>query len=367
MRTWQVVIIVLLSLTVAPSVARGDVSLQGLGPAHVNGQDYHDLYPSGISADGSVIVGTVGLPGNGVPLFRWTAATGAVALTDAVGNPIVGKGVDVSYDGTTMAGSMSTSSGWRPFIMAAGGTPTVLSLPGGATGPGTVWISADGSLVGSAANGAGNHYWSTATGWQIEHYLRGPGATSADFTASASYLGWWTAAGGFVPLAGMPPDMYAFGPQVIISGDGTTSAGEGNWSSPPNGAGFIWHAGTDFEPMTVPAGPLSGFLFPTDISHDVTVVVGTMAADGTPFFWTEEGDLFWLESFLEDNGVDVLSLFPDGLDHISPTTLLVSADGTTVTGEAHFGTGAYVATIPEPATVCLLGLGLGGLLLRRKR
>jgi len=367
MRKWQVVCVTLLSLTVATSVARGDVSLQGLGSTHVNGQDYHDLYPSGISADGSIIVGTVGLPANGVPLFRWTAATGAVALTDAAGDPIVGRCFDVSHDGTTMAGSMSTPSGWRPFIMTAGGTPTVLSLPSGATGPGTVWLSADGLLVGSFASGAGNQYWSAATGWQSEPYLYGPAATSADFTASASYLGWWTAAGGFTNFGALPPDMYTFGAQVIISGDGTTIAGQGSWSSPPNGVGFIWHAGTGFEPMTVPAGPLSGFLFPRDISHDGTVVVGTMEADGRPFFWTEEGDLFLLESFLVDNGVDVLSLFPDGLDHVTPTTILVSADGTTVTGEAHFGTGAYVATIPEPATVCLLGLGVGGLLLRRKR
>jgi probable HAF family extracellular repeat protein len=77
-------------------------------------------YPFGMSADGSVIVGTAVAPGQ-KQAFRWTAATGIVALGFLPGHA-QSEASSVSADGSAVGGQSS----------GAGGEPTAVVWQGGA-------------------------------------------------------------------------------------------------------------------------------------------------------------------------------------------------------------------------------------------
>ncbi|MBN2583158.1 MAG: PEP-CTERM sorting domain-containing protein [Planctomycetes bacterium] len=362
----QLVVALLACLLAGVPAAWADVSLQSLGSCNVSGADRYDLMATGISADGSVIVGVVG--GSTGPLFRWTAATGAVLLTDGAGDPLVGGSLDVSYDGSTMAGTMSTSSGYRPFTMTAGGTPTVLSMPAGATGVDGAYISADGSTIGGSFSGTeyGYYTWTSSTSWQgTLCNLGAPEQASGDFTASIRSPGYWTQAGGqayFDP----PSSGYPYGPVMVMSGDGTAIAASGYYDSGMFGS--IWRASTGWQPMQGAPGSMQfEQLTPCGISDDGSVVLGITVTGDQAVFWSEDSGWLGLQDFLQGNGIDVLSLFPNGLDALTYPRVLLSADGSTIAGFATKDGMAYVAVIPEPATMSLLGLGLGVTLLRRRR
>jgi len=82
-------------------------------------------YASGVSADGSVIVGgsTSFFSGiNDLEAFRWTAATGMVALGDLPGGRFVSVATDVSADGRVVVGYSAVAIGdggldeYAPFV-----------------------------------------------------------------------------------------------------------------------------------------------------------------------------------------------------------------------------------------------------------
>jgi len=110
----------------------------------------------GVSADGSVIVGTSN-GASGFEAFRWTASTGMVGLGDLAGGFFDSVAEDVSDDGSCVVGySSSTPDGWEAFRWTdADGMVGLGTLPGDeqsfAEG-----VSADGLVVvgSSFANGA---------------------------------------------------------------------------------------------------------------------------------------------------------------------------------------------------------------------
>lgn len=163
------------------------------------------LEPRRVSADGSVIVGRLTIPGIGYSslAFRWAQATGMVSLGSLNGgtSPLTGAlsstALDVNADGSVVVGGASDGAagnagrafGWTP----AGGMVSLGVLNGGYSSL-AMAVSADGNvIVGEANDGrAGNvrraFRWTQASGMQtIEDWLRANGVTIAqDMSYSAA-------------------------------------------------------------------------------------------------------------------------------------------------------------------------------------
>ena len=90
------------------------------------------------------------------------------------------------------------------------------------------------------------------------------------------------------------------------------------------------------------------------MSADGSVVVGSSGFKA--FIWDAANGMRSLEQVLLDQGIDLT-----GWD--LNAALAVSADGQTVVGRGigPAGEEGWIATIPEPSTALLLGLGLLGL------
>lgn len=110
--------------------------------------EYPYLSVSGISADGSVIVGT-GFNEVGPPVaFRWTAETGMITLGDLTGSQASRSDLASSADGATIVGQHRSPSGLEAFRWT--GTEGMVGLgdlPPGDIDSRAYAVSADGGIV----------------------------------------------------------------------------------------------------------------------------------------------------------------------------------------------------------------------------
>ena len=133
--------------------------------------------PGGVNRDGSVLVG--GHVG-GKP-FRWTAAGGAVSLPTPDGwadNGADGRANAVSADGSVVAGTLFNAPGnRRAFRWTPADGTTLLDLPANIVGSDATAISADGSTVVGWSFDAGSidhsFRWTAAGGFQLLGHLPG--------------------------------------------------------------------------------------------------------------------------------------------------------------------------------------------------
>ncbi len=144
------------------TAGQGNVGLGFLG-------DYNNSSATGISADGSVIVGISG-DLDGGELFRWTAGNGMVSLGTLPGAAGVWDPA-ISADSSVIAGE----SGGELFRWTADeGMVNLGNLPGSED----IWVrdmSADGSIIVGTSNWEG-FVWDAANGIQtIDDYLIGHG------------------------------------------------------------------------------------------------------------------------------------------------------------------------------------------------
>ncbi len=299
-------------------------------------------YPSGVSADGSTVVG-YSVSGNGAEAFVWSAATGEMRPLGALPGEYYGSyATGVTADGSTVVGhSLSYNVQEAVTWTAATGEMRRLSgLPDGYMYGNATHVSADGStIVGEiySDNGYEVFVWTAATGQMrplrehpggyFESYATGVSADGSTIVgyfysdySTRSFV--WTAAAGMRLLAELPGfdfESYATG----VSADGSTIVG---YSRTANGAleAFIWSAATGQKRSLgeLPGGYFGGS-FATGVSADGSTVVGNLfiATGYEAFIWTAATEQ-----------IRPLGDLPGGIFWSEATG--VSADGLTVVGDS---------------------------------
>jgi probable HAF family extracellular repeat protein len=341
--------------------------LQGGGDKHSVGL--------GLSDDGSVVVGYSN-SASGLQAFRWTLGGGMQGLGDLRDVGPFGSGAyGVNADGSTIVGRAFGSKYEAVRWTSAGG---IRSL-GGNDGDSIAFdVTADGSMIvgwtGQAYPDVQAFRWTSSGGMQGLGDLAGGAfqsvarAVNSDGSvivgdgrsASGKEAFRWTSAGGMQGLGDLPGGIFD-SDATAVSADGSVVVGASDsglgWEA------FRWTSAGGMQGLGhLPDGPGS---YAQGVSGDGAIVVG-VNSDGhsyeKPFIWDATHGMRNLQQVLIDDF---------GLD-LSGWTLTsahaISADGRTIAGTGtHLGrTEAWIATIPEPSSVALLGLG-GVLLLLLRR
>lgn len=304
---------------------------------------------SGVSDDGSVVVGEQGWYGRSTYGFRravrWTRGGGLQNLglfaghTDSTAN-------GVSADGRVVVGTSTRMQGpvpmrWRAFRWTAEiGVQDIQSIPEGRYFSGSqAWATnADGSVL------VGSNF-----GWELgDSVFR------------------WTAATGVVNLGRLPDDHVSQG--AAVSGDGLVVVGQSqrnncvsairwtsehgiedlgtlaecySWASgvsrdgrvvvgssgtPPTAfRAFRWTRETGLVDLGMPAGGTSAYALAANA--DGSVIVGRYDPDARAFLWTASGGIVDLRDDLVGRGVDVSDWTLFGANGVSADGRFIAGDG----------------------------------------
>jgi len=279
------------------------------------------------SADGSVVVGaaTLGDPIGIRQAFRWTESTGMVGLGGCWA-------YDVSADGSVVVGWTDYSGPFRAFRWTeADGMQELGDLPGGEIESGANAISPDGAVVVGFSD--------SASGFEAFRWENSVMAGLGDLPG-----------GNFHSSA------------IGVSADGSVVVGWG-WSTQGDEA-FRWENGVMTGLGDLPGGRFRSGAEAVSANGSVVVGFGTTSTEGEieAFIWDQTNGMRNLKDVLGKGY---------GLD-LSGWTLQnatgISADGLTIVGYGINPDGlaeGWIATIPEPGTLLLFGLGT--IFLRRRR
>ncbi|KPJ71743.1 MAG: hypothetical protein AMS14_08970 [Planctomycetes bacterium DG_20] len=316
-----------------------------------------------VSADGSVVIGNTsfaggdGLETNVTCPFRWTVEGGTIPI-----GPERDYAYDVSADGAVVVGTRRYPLSLEVYVQNPPGPWAVRWTPDdpddpavlGRNGTGARAISADGSvIVGSISHPfmfKSDAFRWTAAGdmTYLDHLPGGVQVWATDVSADGSVVvgydsdrllsasGWaeafrWTEDGGIVGLGDLPGGAF-WSEALAVSADGSVVVGRAStgYADPSEG------------PLQTP--------------------------DPMPlweaFIWTEAAGMQNLAEFL----TTICGLDLTGWTLTTATDL--SADGLTVVGSGINPDGnaeAWIATIPEPASLASLALGVAGALCARRR
>ncbi len=295
-----------------------------------------------VSADGSVVVGWSNSD-LGTEAFRWENET-IIGLGDLSGGGFGSLARAVSADGSVIVGESSSASGNEAFLWENGVMVGLGDLPGGEFYSAAFGVSADGSvIVGESVSASGTEAfrWTAETGMVGLGDLPGGEFYSAAFGVSAD--------GSVIVGISSSASGYEAFRWEDLNNNGMVDPGETLDNHPEFGLGDL------------PGGSFYSCAY--DVSADGSVVVGGgISGFDPPFIWDETNGMRNLKDILvNDCGLDLTNwqLY---------NATGISADGFTIVGDGRgppqgFERG-WIATIPEPATVLMLGLG--GLMLRRK-
>jgi len=371
-KMWKIVTLIVIGVAVWGTGSSHAVTFQGLGDLY--GGDFHS-HALSISADGSTVVGYSNST-TGDEAFRWTSTDGMQGLGNlASSNPdwTMSSAFDVSSDGSVIVG-------WSHKDNALRGEAFRWTEESGMVGLGVLpstgfksfakGVSADGSVIaGGGSSGSGNSAWI----WKQETGLVGLGnetmtaySISADGTTMVGDMSspheayQWTEPTGSMRmgfLSGFPESL-----PYDISSDGSVIVGMGYTSSISPSEAFRWTEETGIVGLGFAAGGSSSRALAT--SSDGSIIVGYAGTTVEPteaLMWDQDNGMQSLQSLLvNDYGLELT-----GWTLLSASG--ISANGLTIVGYGINPDGyeeAWVATVPEPCSLLLIGIG--GLFLRRR-
>jgi len=344
-------------------------------------------YAYAISDDGSTVVGASYTDPNSptavIRAFRWTAATGMVAIGDLPGGNQQSEALGVSADGSVIAGSSSSTLSYshnsfydEPFRWtASSGMKALGYLPGtngryGGAGP----VSGNGLVIGGSStgdNGTKPFLWSAATG-MVDIDTLGHGQGNQDAVFEINYDGsmavgmttydndrrafLWTAGSGMQLLGALPgtPSNRLESWAEDLSANGSVVVGQAY--SATSIVPFRWTASGGMAPLPMLPGAALGNAF--GVSADGSIIVGYNILGST------DHALRW-DPILGPQSIEDI-LRAHGFSSVLNGNMLtkaigISADGQTIMGWGYGPSGiqSWVATIPvpEPSTIVLAFLG----------
>ena len=331
----------------------GQVTLTNLGSLETS--DFSSN-PSGVNADGTVVVGSAASDTTNSRAFRWTITGGMENLGTLSGLPIA-VATGVSADGLVVVGRCSNSneSDVVPFRWTSATGLEALSMSSASCAPSNFGIACGISGDGAVIVGYGCGYsWPLPIRWTSPTTLveLGTGyqgraqalATNFDGTVvcgvQTPYLGAMRAVllgnGDPQPLA-TPPGGFPSG-ATCISADGLVAAG---WcifyGGGPNKA-VRWSASGELADLGTlrawaPSAPNSATYQSLGVSGDGQIVVGWAWSGETghirAFLWTQALGMVDLRDYLTGAGIDMT-----GINQM--TASAVSVDGTSIVGAALF-------------------------------
>lgn len=356
-------------------------SLIGLGGL---GEDFVTSTAYAISKDGRTIVGN-----SAGRAFVWTSESGMSSL--GLGNsaadftPVHAR--DVSADGSVVVGDGFGASGREAFAWSAsGGVRPLGDLPGGRHLSIAFGIDPGGGRPvgqGLGEDGSDAVLWDLETGGlvgigafpgipvgSIAHDATRDAALVVGVAQSSSGFGEafvWDAATRTMRGLGSLPGGGLYSEAVAVTSDGATVVGRSGSGNAPEGSGseaFVWDAERGMRGL----GDLPGSVFHSealDVSDDGQTVVGFSVTEATSeaFLWRPETGMQSLQVLLVAMGVDL------GGWHLRAARG-ISADGTRIVGEGVNPDGvreAFLAVIPEPSALIMIGAGLTLLASRPRR
>ncbi len=346
------------SLLLLPGSAAADFSFQGIGvfPDPV----FSSTSVSGISGDGTWLTGQaqVGLGSGTLRLLRWSQATGLEGLGPATGSGI-------SNDGSVIVGRGSGGSAGSGALRWTEATGLVdlgtLGSPGVTQAEA---VSADGSVVVGISAGSEAFKWTESTGmvalpggFGFAHGISADGSIVVGRSGGSPVL--WDGDSDPIDLGGIPG--ATFGEALGVSADGTKVVGLSSAAVFESEA-FLWTQEAGFLGLgfTSAEDTESRAL---DVSADGRVVVGDVRSSvSQAMIWDPDHGMRVLQQVL------AAELDLTGWELWSATG--ISDDGRTIVGNGRAPDGTqqgWIAVIPEPSSALLIGLGMAGLAWRPRR
>jgi len=311
------------------SAAKGMVSLGDLPGGDTGSEAW------GASHDGSVVVGRAEVPnpnyGSGAMAFLWADATGMTGIEGPPGTSARSLAYDVSGSGDVVVGwSEAFGTRRQPFRWTQNDGMVSLGTWPGQTLSGCAWgVSSDGSTIVGHAGAEEAFRWTATTGMVSLGFLpggRSPHSFALDSSSDGSVV-------------------VGYSIRTVDYND-ICEAFRWTESGGMVGLGFLMPT-----PSFVPRSRALG------VSADGNVIVGfagTASGGKAAFIWDPQHQMRAIKDVL----VGDCALDLSGWDLISATG--VSDDGSVIAGVGYNPAGrmeAWVATIPEPATLLLLALG----------